>query len=209
MADKQEANRSRLVRFSTLAGGAMLLFSAIIQNFWYDRLTSRANELAEAMRDRQLIDKSGLIYQADFFILSSPLERNANRDQLAKQTLQLFAKKLFQSELVAVSAASGFDQQQKSSYLSSLKLRAANVHGDQSASDYMQFIDANGAQFSFMLNKEWRDLVPERARARWTFLVLYVAGALMVLIEPFQDWRNNGAKPNSVARYKFNTRTTA
>jgi len=193
MADK-EAGSSRTSSLLKFIGGAILLLSAIVQNFVYDSFTARANSLSEAMHDIALVDKGGLINQADYYILSSSAGQNSDRDQLASQHLQLFALKLYESQLISVSAADGFSAQDKSDYLSSLHSRISSVHDYRTASDFMLYINSSGAKFSDALDAQWSALTQERSFARLTFLALYLVGALIALAGPYLDWRKAGSE---------------
>jgi hypothetical protein len=187
-AHEREPRRSdRTSVLCKLIGAGMLLASAITQNFIYDKITNRAEDLYNASRDMGLIDKGGLIHQTDYYVLSA--RSDAESQAMAATHLRFFALKLYQSQVVSVSVAAGVSPEQKDEYLATVRTLASQVNDAQSALRLTQFINSAGVLFSNKLTEEEGRLPQQRSAARWSFLLLYVLGGLIALYGGYREWR--------------------
>ncbi len=172
--------RERIIHLLEIAGGALLLFSFVIQNYLYDNWNSRSNELESAMLSQAVVDKSVQLNEILYFVIGQESDLDAaHKASLREGKIREAARKLFVSTTIPI-AVSDLPLARKKELVVRLQQLYPLVHDYDSFLRYVQLVNAANT-----LRRSPADLRAEisgkRDMARAIFLATYILGAISVL----------------------------
>ena len=172
-------------------GTAIIFVSFITQNFLYESWRAASDALFSAQQSRSLIDKGALINEASYFILSAGDRSAALPDQgaVAEHKIRQYALKVYQSEVINISALKSIEPKDKETYIGALRAKLGAVKDYRSAAEFTNFLNVQAENYSKAYTNEIDELNQRRTFARWAYVFLYSLGAVLLLVGLRYDWK--------------------